>query len=68
MSWKPEVKVEGEWSRNGLAFATEDEAKRSAFDLMGRWFLVEDYRAVHSNQPVNYKHVDGKDIPIEETA
>jgi hypothetical protein len=58
MSFKPEVMVSGEWSQNGLAFATEAEALQSAQDLMFRWMLVTDCRAVVSDQPVNYEIVD----------
>lgn len=59
MSWKPEVLVQGTWSRNGVAFTTRTEALASARDLMGRWLLVEDCRAVESDEPVNYAIVDG---------
>jgi len=55
MSFKPEVFVQGKWSQNGLAFATQAEAEANARDLMGRWMLVENSRAVESDQPVNYK-------------
>jgi len=63
MSWKPEVKVmnnNGQWSQNNLAFATEAEALESARDLFNRWILVEEFRAVESDQPVNYAIIDGK--------
>jgi hypothetical protein len=46
MGWKPEVYVEDKWSRNGLVFATEEEALASAKDLMGRWMNVNAARAV----------------------
>lgn len=55
MSYKPEVFVDNEWAQNNCAFATKEEAEASAFDLMSRWMLVQDYRAVESDQPVNYK-------------
>lgn len=54
MSYKPEVFVQGSWSGNALRFATEQEAKQYAYDLMSRWMLVEDIRAVPSDEPVNY--------------
>lgn len=60
MSWKPEVFVEGKWSRNGLVFGTEKEAADNARDLMMRWFVVSDSRAVEVNEPINYRYVDGK--------
>jgi hypothetical protein len=58
MSFKPEVMVSGQWSQNNLAFATEAEALHSAQDLMFRWMMVTDCRAVESDQPVNYRIVD----------
>ena len=56
-SWKPEVRTgtDQNFYGNNLAFATREEAERSATDLMRRWFLVVvDCRAVESDQPVNY--------------
>jgi hypothetical protein len=60
MSWKPEVFAEGAWTGNGLAFATKEEAERWGADLLMRWFVPTDSRAVESTDPVNYKIVDGK--------
>jgi hypothetical protein len=55
MAWKPEVFVEGKWNQNGLAFATEIEAKHSADNLMWRWLNVQDARAVEVvGLPANY--------------
>jgi hypothetical protein len=65
MSYKPEVMVEGKWSQNGLAFATKEEAEESARSLMDRWFSVDDFRAVLSDQPVNYKRENGKDVSLK---
>jgi hypothetical protein len=67
MSWKPEVQVAGEgdkWCRNGLAFATKEEAEANAKDLMYRWLLVTACRAVESDEPVNYQWVDGKLVAV----
>jgi hypothetical protein len=66
MSWKPEVKVVGEdgFKANSLAFETEQEALESAKCLFLRWILVEEYRAVKSDEPVNYKHTELGDRPI----
>lgn len=57
MSFKPEVQVIGDdkFYDNNLAFETYEEAMYSARDLMTRWALVRDYRAVPSTEPVNYK-------------
>jgi hypothetical protein len=55
--WKPEVVADstGKWIANGLVFATEAEALMWASDLAGTWTAVRDYRAVPSDQPVNYR-------------
>ena len=58
MSWAPEVMVNGSgdtWSRNGLRFATKEEAESSAMNLALRWLLVEDFRAAEADEPVNYR-------------
>ena len=60
MSWAPEVKVRGEWSRNSLRFATEQEAKDNARALFMRWTTSQDSRATEATEPVNYRWVDGK--------
>lgn len=65
MSYKPEVLVNGQWATNSLVFATKEEAETSAFDLMDRWTLVQDYRALESEQPVNYQIVDGDMRSVE---
>lgn len=57
MSFKPEVRTgtDPKFYDNSLAFATREEAERSARDLMNRWMLVVECRAVESDQPVNYR-------------
>jgi hypothetical protein len=60
VSYAPEVFVEGRWSCNGLRFATLEEAEASALNLMTRWTLVRDARAVETTDPVNYTWVDGQ--------
>jgi hypothetical protein len=64
MSWKPEVFVEGKWSRNGLVFATQKEAEENAADLMMRWFAVQDSRAVEVDEPVNSTYRDRQLITV----
>ena len=61
MSFKPSVSTDGgvTFNENNLAFATREEAEASAKDLFGRWMLVTDWRAVESDQPVNYTLKDG---------
>jgi hypothetical protein len=61
-SWKPQVQVVGEgdnWYDNALRFATPEEAIDNARVLSCRWLLVTNYRAATSNEPVNYRWVDG---------
>lgn len=55
-SFKPEVRTgnDPKWYDNNLAFATREEAEYSARDLMNRWMLVVECRAVESDQEVNY--------------
>ncbi len=59
MSWAPEVQVEGKWSGNALRFATEEEALQYGRDLLMRWFVPTDYRAVTSGDPANYRILPG---------
>lgn len=55
MSWKPEFEVQGEWSRNGQAFATQDEAMASASARFMVWTTPTGYRAVESSEVPNYR-------------
>ncbi len=68
MSWKPQVFVEGAWVGNGLAFATKAEAENSADDLCQRWYVPTGWRAVESEEPVNYRYTDRRlealDCPV----
>jgi len=68
MSWKPEVQVKGEgdrWHKNGLAFATKEEAAASAKDLYSKWTLTTAHRATESEDPVNYAWVNGEAVPLK---
>ena len=62
MSYKCEVHGIGDkgYTSNGIRFATEGEAKEYGSDLFGRWFGIDDYRTASSDEPVNYKWVNGK--------
>lgn len=66
MSWKPEVIADnsGKFCGNALRFATEAEARDSVNDLACRWMLVRETRVVESNDPVNYRRVNGRDVAI----
>jgi hypothetical protein len=67
MSYRPMVKVHGEWAGNALRFATREEADASALHLFQRWTLCQDYRADESDEPVNYAWKDGN-VPVTEEA
>jgi hypothetical protein len=66
MSWKPEVYIESEkkWHCNGLVFATKQEAEQNASDLLQRWYVPTNSRAVESNEPVNYSYIDRTLKPV----
>lgn len=67
MSWAPEVIADntGKFYGNALRFATREEAEANVKDLMRRWFAVRETRVVESDDPVNYKWVDGKLVAVE---
>ena len=67
MSFKAEVQADssGTWAGNALRFETEAEAAAYGDDLAGRWTLVRAVRTTESNDPVNYRFVDGKAERIE---
>lgn len=67
MSWKPEVQVKGEgdkWYDNQLRFATQEEAAAAAADKYRYWSLTTAHRAIESEDPVNYRWLDGRAQPI----
>jgi hypothetical protein len=64
MPYKPEVEVEGKFYPNAQVFETEAEALSSAHALFNRWYACTSYRAVLSEDPVNYKRENDQDIPI----
>ena len=67
MAWKPEVQTDnsGKWYQNSVAFATEEEAKQSAYDLAMRWMAVREWRAAeYPDVPATHAIVDGKMGPI----
>ena len=65
MSWKYEVQVSGEgekWHKNGVAFATKEEAEGAARDKMMAWMACTDTQVVESEDPVNYTWESGEGI------
>src|ERR1700730_13277048 len=69
MSFKPEVIADssGKWVGNALRFSTREEAEANVRDLMMRWFAVGETRVVVSDDPVNYRYVNGRleSLPAE---
>jgi hypothetical protein len=64
-SYKPEVLVDGQWSTNGLRFATAEEAFGSMMLTRMRWWVPTDGRATESEDPVNYRFINNQNVPIE---
>jgi hypothetical protein len=46
--WIAEVLVEGKWAGNALRFRTSEAAIRYGRDLLSRWFVPTDHRAVNT--------------------
>lgn len=68
MHFKPGVVTDdsGKLYTNALVFATREEAQASADELMSRWMLVRSTGVVETEDPVNYRFVDGRNVRIEE--
>lgn len=47
---------------NSLAFATKEEAEAYGSDLYGRWTIPTGYEVRESDEPVNYRWVDGEGL------
>jgi hypothetical protein len=60
MSFKPAFKFKGqaEPSTNSQAFATYDEAHKSAEQRFRVWTMPEDFCVIESDEPVNYRWDD----------
>lgn len=54
MSYKMEV-FTTDWNTNSCVYATKEEAEAAGRELLSRWWVPTDSRAVESNEPVNYK-------------
>jgi hypothetical protein len=66
-SYAPEVIADSSgWSGNALRFPTAEEAEEWVQDLSRRWLLVQETRVVASDDPPNYKLVNGEVIRIKE--
>jgi hypothetical protein len=62
MSFKPEVIADGSGKccGNALRFATRKKTEANVEDLMMRWTSVRETRVIESDDPVNYRYVDGR--------
>lgn len=65
-SWKPVFAMPRDpvWYDNAQRFATEAEARESAYARFMVWTLPDDYTTLPSSEPVNYRRVDGRDESI----
>lgn len=66
-NYKPAVQVGGShgFATNAQVFATREEARASAEDLMDRWFAVVAVDVKKTTDPVNYKRENGRDVPLK---
>lgn len=66
MNYKPGVSTDesGKLYTNALVFATREEAIASAEELMMRWMAVRSTGVVETEEPVNYRFVDGQNVRI----
>ena len=64
MSYKMEVEVDGNWSSNACVYATREEAEAAGRELLSRWFVPTDSRAVESTETVNYKFEGGRSVRL----
>ena len=66
MSFAPQVIADssGKWAGSSLRFATREEAEGNVQALFARWTLVTATRVVESDDPVNYRWVEGRLVPL----
>lgn len=67
-SYAPQVIADnsGQWCGNALRFATRVEAEQNVFDLSMRWTSVRETRVVESDDPVNYRYINGRLVALPE--
>ncbi len=65
-NYKPAFIIKGEDKPciNAQVFATKEEAEDSARARFMVWTVPTDWTVVETEDPVNYKVVDGRDTPI----
>lgn len=69
-SYAPQVRTYGDpdFTGNALRFPTREEAQSEVSDLARRWTAVVDTRVVESNDPPNYRWVDGRLVDMRISA
>ena len=67
-NYRPEISTDGgkSFGQNAQVFATKEEAETMARDIFSRWMLATDYRVTETEDPANYRIVDGvlKSVPV----
>ena len=67
MGWVTEVLAQGQWCPNGIVWPDEASALMAGKDLLIRWTVPTDYRAVEvekePNRPTWDEHVAVKGLP-----
>ena len=67
MGWKSEVLVGNEWCPNAVVWPDEHSALCAGCDLLGRWFVPTDHRAVEvdeePNRPTWDEHIAANGLP-----
>lgn len=53
IGWVTEVLAEGKWTRNQIVWPDEESALEAGKELLSRWFVPTDYRAVQVNERPN---------------
>lgn len=56
-NYRPEISTDGgkSFGQNAQVFATKEEAEWMARDIFTRWMMATDWRAVETEDPVNYR-------------
>ena len=66
-NYRPEISTDGgkSFGQNAQVFATKEEAETMAKDIFNRWMLATDHKAVESDEPANYRIINGVLEPIQ---
>jgi hypothetical protein len=65
-SWKVEIVADssGNWSNNGVRFASREEADAYGHHLLERWPAIRQVRVAESTDPVNYRMEKTGFLPV----